>query len=294
MFSSPTGAVVGATNVAAMVRFFEVFGFTPSAESDLPARAARALYGVERTLEDILLTMAGSDRGTVRVVGPVKGALPADEYDTGAYAIDLYTRDLDASLDVVHAAGYDHGPVGHVELGPIVMDEAHVHGPDGLRLVLTESERPWTSRLDSDPSALHSEGNSLIWAVDSIAAALEFWRGLLGVTVPFDIPVAHPELTRCMGLSESEVPLRIAMVCDEALAPMRMELLEFVGKRGRPRPAWPLYAGLHGPAFEVDDLTSARTVLSSAGADVGDVVEVGARRGCSAMAPGGVRFEVWA
>lgn len=284
---------MGATNVAAMVRFFEVFGFGPTDEHALSARDVKALYGVERELEGVLLTMSGSDRGTVRIVGPVKGAPAAGEYDTGAYALDLYTRDVDASLGLVRAAGYDHGPVGHVELGPMVMEQVTVHGPDGLRLVLIETERRRPSLLDTESSALHSEGHSLIWAVDSIDAAIGFWRSLPGLTAPFDIPVVHPEVNRFMELSDSDVALRMAMVCDEDVSPMRMELLEFVGKPGRPREAWPLFAGLHGPTFQVEDLDAARAVLASAGASVGDVVSTGGRRGCSALAPGGIRFEVW-
>lgn len=293
MFSSPSGAVVGATNVAAMVRVFEVFGFAPVEESALGARDVKALYGVERELASVLLRMKDADGGTIRVVGPVAGAPTAGEHDTGAYAFDLYTRDVDASLGLVRAAGYDYGPVGHVELGPLIMEQVTVHGPDGLRLVLIETERRRPSLLDTDSSALHSEGHSLIWAVASVDDAIGFWRGLPGLTIPFDIPVVHPEVNRFMELSGPDVPLRMAMVCDEGVAPMRMELLEFVGKPGRPRDSWPMYAGLHGPTFQVEDLDAARAVLASRGASVGDVVSTGGRRGCSALAPGGVRFEVW-
>jgi hypothetical protein len=63
------------------------------------------------------------------------------------------------------------------------------------------------------------------------------------------------------------------------------------------RSSWPLQAGLHAPAFGVDDLDAVVAVLAPA-ASFGDVVEVeskvhGSARACSAVAPGGVRFELW-
>jgi hypothetical protein len=60
---------------------------------------------------------------------------------------------------------------------------------------------------------------------------------------------------------------------------------------------WPLRAGLHAPEFWVDDLEAARAAMP--GACLGEVVPVpggvrdGATRGCTVVAPGDVRAELW-
>jgi hypothetical protein len=299
VLSSPTTAVIGASDLARTVEFLALFDLAPTAQDVLPAGAAEALYGVERELAEMLLTADGSLAGSVRVLGPVApvAGLEGDHYATGAHAFDLYTCDMAASLHRVNAAGYEHGPVGHVELGPLVMDQVLITGPDGLVVVLIESQRRRPSLLDSDTVRLHSEGHSFIWAVDSMDEALPFWAAAPGLSVPFDAPVVHPEVNRFMGLPDADAKLRMAMVCDDAVSPMRFELLEFVGRSGAVRQSWPLHAGLHAPSFGVDDLDGAVAVLAP-DASFGEVVEVeskvhGSARGCTALAPGGVRFELW-
>jgi len=113
--------------------------------------------------------------------------------------------------------------------------------------------------------------------------------------VPFDAPVRHPEINRFMGLPDPDAGLRMAMICDQEVSPMRLELLQFVGFGGSARPAHPVRAGLAGALFEVPDLEAARALM--AGAAFGDVVHAatldGPCRACRGEAPGGVGFELW-
>lgn len=296
MLSSARGAVVGASDVARTVDFCSLFDLVASTRGVLPAAAAEALYGVSSPLEEVLLGAPGSQHGTVRVLGSVASAPAAGHYATGSHAFDLYTRDMEASLERAREAGWRVGPVGHVELGPLVMDQATVTGPDDLLVVLIASERRRPSLLDTDPAALHSEGHSLVWAVEAMDEAVPFWSAAPGLTVPFVAPVVHPEVNRFMELPDREAGLRMAMVCDAQVTPMRFELLEFVGKHGGRRADWPLLAGLHAPAFVVDDLVATQAAMLHA--EFGPVVELDtpahpSARACTALAPGGVRFELW-
>jgi hypothetical protein len=281
---------VGAGDVAATGAFLALFDLDQVASRTLDPGTAAALYGVEHPLDELLLAAPGAADGTVRVVGPAAAGAPDEPYARGAHALDFYTADLEASLARCREAGWRTGPVGHVVLGPLVMDQATVHGPGGLLVVLIASERRRPSLLDTDSSARHSQCHSLVWAVDSVADALPFWQALPGLTVPFDAPVAHPEVARFMELPDPEDALRMAMVCDVDVSPMRFELLEFVGRPGPQRASWPLAAGLHAPWFEVPDLDAALAAARTAGGEPGPVADVGA---CSVLAPGGVRLEVW-
>ena len=291
MFDSPVAAVVGASDPAATVAFLGLFDFAVASSFTLEAAAAQVLYDVDRALDVVVLAAADSSQGTVHVVGPVDGGLPSGDYETGAHAFDVYARDIAATVSATSKAGWETGPVGHVELGPLVMDQAMVLGPDGLRVVLIESQRRRPSLLDADESRRYSEGHSLVWAVTSIDDALPFWRGLPGLTVPFDAPVRHPEVNRFMRLPDADAGLRMAMICDEAVSPMRFELLEFVDRKGAHRRSRPLRGGLHAPLFEVEDLDAARRALGAA--ELTQSVAVGGRRAFAGVAPQGVAFAIW-
>jgi hypothetical protein len=241
-----------------------------------------------------------SVRGTDAVVGPpgldgLAGAVrlvaadapPArrQAYGRGPFAFDLYTTDVEASLELVRALGATHGPVGHVELGPLSMDQVLVHGPDGLDLVLIDANRRRASRLDAS-DAVHSEAHSMVCVVDSIDEALPFWRDEAGLSVVFDMPVTHPAIPQFMQLPDPDVEIRMAMVSDPAVTPMRFELFEYVDRPGAAFDGDPLRAGVVGPGWCVDDLGDALSSLPSA--------DLLSRTAATARlrAPGGVVFEL--
>lgn len=291
MFSSPLGAVIGAENLDRTSAFLSLFGFHPAAKSELSAEAAAVLHGHDGPLELVTLT-AASELGIVQLVGSLPSSPTAhDAYRLGAHAFDVYTRDIAASAESARSAGWSVGPIGHVELGPLVMDQVMVTGPDDLVVVLIQSDRRRPSLLDTDPGAAHSEGHSLVWAVDDVSAALDFWRQLPGLVVPFDAPVAHPEVNRFMGLPDQDVTLRMAMVCDDAVTPMRFELLQFVGVESSPARA-PGTAGLLWPLFTVENLDSAAAAIVAAGGSTTQTAGTDQGRTSIARAPGGERLQL--
>ena len=96
---------------------------------------------------------------------------------------------------------------------------------------------------------------------------------------------------------DEDVNLRLTVFADQPDArPIRVEFVEFLGKPSTPQPTLPLAAGLHAPAFEVDDLDAA--IPGLAPATVGEIVAVDTpvhpgMRAATAVTPGGHRFEVW-
>lgn len=286
MLGSPRGVVIGATDLAATEAFFAGLGFGAVARCEMDG----GLYGASSSVSEVVLGMPGCDRGTIRLVSTSVAAPEKGPFDAGPYAFDVYTRDIEASLALLADAGHPAGPVGRVELGPLVMLQARVRGPDRLPLVLIEANHRRPSRLDQVDDALHSEGHSCVWAVPSVSESVTFWRDVAGLAVPFDAPVVHPEVSRFLELPRPDVPLRMAMACDEAQSPMRLEFMAFEGDRGAsPGAPLPLAAGLHAVEWEVADVdaTLDELGLTALGRGVAGGLMV-----ASTQAPDGVVFQL--
>jgi hypothetical protein len=252
VLGSPIGAVVGATDVEASAAFL--------ADFDL-AVVGRGSYGVD---------LASAERGRVRVV-PAPPGSTRGPYDGGLAALDFYTRSVDGRPSV------------RIDLGPLVMHQARVTGPDGLPVVLIEANHRRPSRLDTT-DAVYSEAHSLVWVVPDVGESVAFFVGA-GLALAFDLPLESPAVSEVMGLPETS-PVRMAMVSDAALSPMRLELFGFPGRSTPPAPAVPV-AGGAWPAFEVEDLDAA---LDLPWQSVGEVADGTVR----CVAPGGVLVELWA
>lgn len=279
MLDSPLGAVVAASRLEPMVEFLSALDLVVTATGILPSE----LYGGPGRWADL----ASADRGRVRVVEVPGAAITRGAFDAGPAALDFYSRDLQASLAVLTGR---HGPKVQIDLGPLVMHQVRVLGPDGVPVVLIDANHRRPSRLDSDEAALHSEAHSLVWVVPSIDDALPFWRDVAGLSVAFDLPISSPAVAELMDLPRADVPIRMSMLSDPELRPMRLELFEFPTDRGAafdpaPRP------GAVWPAFEVSDLSAA---LALPWLETGAVVAVGERRVSRCVAPGGVALELWA
>lgn len=220
MLGSPVGAVVGASDLDAMAQFFQGFGF---------AVVDTGPGYVE---------LASAERGCLRVV-PAPPGQPRAPLHGGLAALDLYARSVADRPSVT------------IVLGPLVMHQARVTGPDGLPLVLIEANHRRRSRLDTS-DAEFSEAHSMVWVVPSMDEALPLFRDA-GLTVVFDLPIDDPAVSEVMGFGEHR-PVRMAMLSDADLTPMRFELLQLAGA---PPSAAVAAAGGAWPWFEVADLDAA-------------------------------------
>lgn len=170
------------------------------------------------------------EHGCVDVV-PGSGAWSRSAFAGGPAALDFYARSV-ATL-----------PHVTVPLGPLVMHQARVTGPDGLPVVLIDASHRRPSLLDSTDLPV-SEAHSMVWVVPSVDEALAlFVAG--GLSVVFDLPISSDEVCSLVGLPAG-TPVRMAMLSDEELTPMRFELLEAPGVAPwdgevRAGMAWPLF-----------------------------------------------------
>ena len=293
---SPSHAVVGASDPRAMAAFLGRLGFEATAEDRLPLAAARALYGLEAEAPEMELRMPGAALGWIRLVATPHPAAAHHVFARGPHAIDLYTTDMKRSLELAAAAGAHCRPAATYKVGPLELTEAKTVGPDGFAVVYIQVARRRPSLLDREPGRLHSEVHSLVFTVDSITEALPFWKERAGLSAFLDATIVEPAVCAFMGLPRNDVPLRLAMLADGESQPARLELLEFPQDAGPSLPTWPLRAGLHGAGFAVTSLEDARRSLP--GAQFGEVVDLDTAvhpraRGVTAVAPGGVRFELW-
>jgi hypothetical protein len=279
-----------------MATFLERLGFEVTAEGRLPATAARALYGLDAEAAEVELRMPGAARGWIRVVATPHPAAEHQVFARGPHAIDLYTTDMKRSLELAAAAGARCRPAATYKVGPLELTEAKTIGPDGFAVVFIQVARRRPSLLDREPDRLHSEVHSLVFTVDSVTEALPFWKERAGLSAFLDATIVEPAVCSFMGLPRNDVPLRLAMLADGESRPARLELLEFPQDAGPSLPTWPLRAGLHAAGFGVTSIEEARRALP--GASFGEVAEVDTpvhsrTRAVAAVAPGGVRFELW-
>lgn len=284
MLPSPRGCIIGSRSLGDAEAFYGALGFEVVSRGTVERDEARALYGVKATLDEMLLGVPGAPSGQIRLVStPEPRAGITGPFDAGPYDISFYTRDIEAAAGIFGPLGCHVGPIGVVDLGFLVMRQRKVIAPDGVRVVLIETEKRRDSILDRDPDRMFSEAHSLVWAVSSIDEAAPFWREAL--TQAFDMPVAHPAVSEFLELPRPDVGLRMAGFADAAFSPMRLELMEFPTEPGAPaRDDATLRPGLWAMEFQVDDIEAAASAL--AGAQYGKVCAAGV----SAIAPGGVRF----
>ncbi len=290
MLFSPTHAVVGARDLTATVAFFAAFDFAETARSTLGEDAAAALYGVEGPAECVELRAAGAERGAVRLVQTHLPAPPDEPFASGPYAIDLYTSDIGRSTELARATGATVSVISPLEIGGTPARRARVDGPDGVPVVLIQSDRRRPSLLDNAPERLHSEVHSVVWSVRRIDLASPFWKDQ-GLSVRSDAPVTATHLGAILGLPKDDVTVRVAMLSDGAMDPLRVELLQFVDETGPRRALVPLRPGLHAVAFAVTDV--GKTMSLMRGADFGAVADVDGRAAVRGSAPEGLVFELW-
>ena len=277
MLASPLGAVVAVRDTDEASPFFARLGMAETGRGSLPP----GLYGTAGRYVDL----AAAERGRVRLVEVAGEPAPRQPLDAGLAALDFYSRDLARSLAQLDAA---HDAPVRIDLGPLVMHQVRLTGPDTLPVVLIDASSRRPSLLDTDDEALHSEAHSMVWVVPDIAEAAGFWTSA-GLALAFDIPVSSPAVAEVMRLPRPDVPVRMAMLSDDAVRPMRLELFAFPDDGGAPAdPA--LRPGTAWPAFEV---TSLEDALALPWVDRGPVVDVAGRRTARCVAPGGVVAELW-
>lgn len=296
MLPSPSHVVVGATDLEQTSEFLRLFGCEAGERGTLPVEAAGELYGLEGEAEEAVLATPGAERGWIRLVATPRSPRRFAPLDSRAFAIDFFTTDLDRSLALAAEAGHHASPVATHQFGPLTIREVEIRGPDELIVTLLETPARRPSILDREPERLHSEVHAFVWSAEGIDGLLPFWLDDLGLEKITDATFASPDMGKVLGVPDRQIEARLAVFCDADAAPIRLELIEFLGEPAASHPSLPLHGGLHAPAFTVDDWEAALGSLGAA--ELGRTVELDTplhpgARAATAVAPGGLRFEIW-
>lgn len=296
MLNSPSHAVIGVSDLRASIEFLSLFGYEETVRSTLPAAASATLYGIDRETRETVMKVPGAELGWLRLVDTVIPARSYGTLDSRAFAIDFFSTDLDRSVALAAEAGHHVSHVASYQFGPITIREVEISGPDGLIVTLLESPVKRPTILDREPDRLHSELHALVWSVTDMDSKLPFWQQTVGFETVTDATFEGEEMAKVLGMPGKTIKARLAVMCDADSNPARLEMIEFLGEPVAEHPSWPLAAGLHAPAFTVDDLEAAMADL--AGATFSKAIEVDTplhpgARAVTAEAPGHLRFELW-
>lgn len=288
-------AVLGASDLEATVAFVRALGFVEVARHAVEDSVAAALYGVPTATTEVVLGVPDAATGRVRVVGtPLAGAEP-DPYHRGGHALDLYTTDIERSLQVSADAGASVGPLADYDFGPIHLRQAQATGPDHVPWVFVEIAHRLPSVLDSRPELLHSELHSTVWSVDDLDAATAWWTEVVGLDLRSRFPITEPAVSRFMGLPRTTA-LAMSVLTGPGAGSPRFELLAFDGEPGPHVPPVPLTAGATLPVLVADDLDADLDRLMAGGATAGEVVvapgPAGRERAVVVVGPHGLGLEL--
>ncbi|TDC54315.1 hypothetical protein E1281_16395 [Actinomadura sp. KC345] len=286
MLSSPRYAVLGCHDLPGAAAFLSVLGYTEQGRDVLDADTAGALYGLTGPAEEVLFVPEGTDTGGLLLVTAPEGSTAIA---SGGYAVDVYTRDIEASAAALAAAGGTPSEIARWELGGRPFAECGVIGPGGIRVVLVEGSSRRASILDGDETRRHSELQAAVHLAYGCDAA--FWTRL-GLESLCSQRLVNPAVAALIGLDDLDAEIVLDLFWDGRGA--RVELISFPSL-DLPKGEDAFRSGMHAGVFPVADLNAAHTLLASAGAETGPITASPLRGGqaFTASSPDGVDLEFW-
>jgi catechol 2,3-dioxygenase-like lactoylglutathione lyase family enzyme len=298
MLTSPHHVVLTVANLEAQCGLWEALGFVRGSVADVPTPAALALYGHEGETRELVLSRPQDWTGSLRLVQTSEPGPVRSPFAPGPEALDVYVRDLATTMAIAEGSAVSVRPSLTLALGPITMRQQMLMGVDGARCTLVEIERRRPSLLDVHPDAATSEVSSLIIVTADHDESEAFWLAA-GLQKHSDISLDLEAVSTMMGLPRHE-PVRMTLLGDEAISPMRLEFLQFVNvKSSDAGPALDMSSAPHGapsPVFMVDNIEDEAAALCALGATLGGITNYESASGMVAQAvlfdPSGIRFEL--
>lgn len=286
MLSSPTYAVLGCHDLTAVAPFLSELGLTERRRGVLAPDTAAALYGLDGPAEEILYLPEGADSGGLLLVAAPEGSTAIA---SGGYGVDFYSRDIEASVTALVAAGGTASPLARWELHGRPFAECGIIGPGGIRVVLVEGTSRRASLLDGDEARRHSELQAAVHLAHGCDA--DFWTKL-GLEPLYSQRLVNPAVAALIGIDEPEAEIVLDLFWDGHGA--RVELISFPAL-DLPDGGDAFASGMRAGVFPVPDLDAAHALLADAGARTGAIAESELRggRAFTATSPDGVHLEFW-
>lgn len=286
MLSSPRYAVLGCHDLASAAPFLAVLGLTARRHGILGPDAAATLYGLAGPVEEVLYLPDGAESGGLLLVtAPERSTAIA----AGGYGVDFYTRDIEASVAALVAAGGTASPLARWELDGRPFAECGITGPGGVRVVLVEGSSRRASLLDGDETRRHSEMQAAVHLTYGSDAG--FWSKL-GLEPLYSQRLVNPAVAALIGIDDPDTEIVLDLFWDGRGA--RVELISFPGL-DLPAGGGAFGSGMRAGVFPVPDLDAAHALLTDAGARTGPIADSPMRggRAFTAHSPDGVHLEFW-
>ena len=119
--------VIRTTSVRDTAAFLGLFDFAEVGRVEIPDDVAAARFGLDSIdgpavrFANVQHTALGRSGASILAVPTSRLGSPRSGWEHGPRAVDIYTTDLDASLERAVAAGFDVSPVGALSAGPMSM-----------------------------------------------------------------------------------------------------------------------------------------------------------------------------
>lgn len=243
-------------------------GWDVAEEGRLTADEAAALWGagVAETPYTVL-TAAGAAHGRIillRVPGQEPGPHPRQS-DTGLVAINMYTRDIQVSHEVLTAAGQAWATppaTWQVPLGEklVTVTQGFLLAPESTDIVFVEpAQARGTAAWDRDHDRHYTELTSVVCHVEDFESEAVFWGSEgLGLDAWYDVTFTHPGLDKMAGLPDGTA-MRLTFLAGPTTARIEITRMEDrtlgVDLRSGQRTA--RHLGHSGWLLEVRDLDAA-------------------------------------
>ena len=262
-------AFVGVTDLQQHLDLYvHQLGWAVSEQGRIPAQEAAALWG-EGTgdVPVVTLTAAGATHGRIILLGVPDQAVPAHprQADTGLIAINMYTRDIESSHEVLSEAGQKWATppaTWQVPLGErlVTVTQGFLLAPEGTDIVFVEPvQARGTAAWEADPNRQYTELTSVVCHVPDFESEAAFWgpEGL-GLDSWYDVTFTHPGLDKMAGLPPGTV-MRLCFLAGPQTARIEITRMEDrtlgVDLRAQQRTAQ--HVGHSGWLLEVHDVDAA-------------------------------------
>lgn len=180
------------------------------------------------------LRAAGAGHGRLVLLEVPAQPQPAHplQADTGLVAINMYTRDIDVSHEVLTAAGQKFRTppaTWAVPLGDKVVSVTQMFllAPDGVDIVFVQPAAPrGTAAWDRDPDRHYTELTSVVCHVEDFDAETRFWGADgLGLQSWYDVSFTHPGLDEMAQLPAGSV-MRLSFLAGDTTARLEITRLD--------------------------------------------------------------------
>lgn len=242
-----TNAVVGCTDIDVSARFWGELGFTETRSQQVPAETAATLYGLQRSVETLVISAPGSSVGWIRLV-TAEGSPPAwRPHVWGRSLLEIHPRELEGAVSLATSAGARVAGRTDFTRGDRRNQEVRLIGPDGVEIGLTQSsERSGPTVLDGGRQL--SEVTNILWFVESVEPAV---AGLPEFDVFGDVTLdPWPPAHEFLGLPDPAPAIRTASLAESGSPLLRLQLLQVTGQPLETNSNWPIRPGVFAVGCE--------------------------------------------